>query len=151
MPQFTGPSIWTPLALSALMLTDMLQVNGTSSVYTPPPPTTSTLVTSRCSATSSTVSLSAPLFHREDTTTKPWSIFWKPTPEMSYFRSRKTSCSRLRSASVMRDLLQKLSANHQRTYELGSLQQSPAAAGSLAPASSTTFQLPSGCLRHIVM
>jgi len=33
----------------------------------------------------------------------------------------------------------------------GSLQQSPAAAGSFAPASSATFQLPSGCLRQIVM
>src|ERR1700722_3762722 len=33
----------------------------------------------------------------------------------------------------------------------GSLQQSPAAGASFAPASSTTFQLPSGSLRHTVM
>ena len=33
----------------------------------------------------------------------------------------------------------------------GSLQQSPAAGGSFAPASSTTFQVPSACLRHMVM
>lgn len=32
----------------------------------------------------------------------------------------------------------------------GSLQQSPAEGGSFAPASSTTFQLPSGCLRQMV-
>jgi hypothetical protein len=33
----------------------------------------------------------------------------------------------------------------------GTLQQSPEAAGSLLPASRTTFQLPSGCLRQMVM
>ena len=33
----------------------------------------------------------------------------------------------------------------------GSLQQSPASGGSLLPASRTTFQLPSGCLRQMVI
>jgi hypothetical protein len=36
-------------------------------------------------------------------------------------------------------------------FAVGNLQQSPAPAGSFAPASSTTFQLPSGSLRHMVM
>src|ERR1035438_6286160 len=36
-------------------------------------------------------------------------------------------------------------------FPTGSLQQSPAAAGSLAPASRTTFQLPFGCLRQMVI
>ncbi len=33
----------------------------------------------------------------------------------------------------------------------GNLQQSPAAAGSFAPASRTTFQLPSDCFRQMVI
>jgi len=39
---------------------------------------------------------------------------------------------------------------HNGHQGVGSLQQSPAEAGSLAPASSTTFQLPSFSLRHTV-